>query len=334
MPLPLIAAAWAIGATASGGAGLGGVGFKKQRDAKKIVEHKHLEIKHAEAASAARRVGCERAFTELGVVKLSAMTESLVPFHTAFSALKNVDLHISVAAEGAPAIDTVAVGDAGLLSLTALDTLSGVATAGGAAMVASGAASYGVTALATASTGTAISTLSGAAAANASLAWLGGGTLATGGAGMAAGTMVLSGVAVAPAMLVGGVFLFQKGKRATAKADEFAADADSVLAHHRQSQLVLSAAGDQAVSAAALLRVLTVRLAMQCGWLQSLVAREDDWRRLDEDDRGRVREIAILAMATSDLVHTPIMAEDGTLTAAIRAAFEQAATVTGVATNG
>lgn len=331
MPLPVIAAAWVIGTAATSGAGLGGVGFKKQWDAKKLVTRKQNEMEAVDRSTIASRVDCERAFAELGQVKLVAMSEALVPFHEAFSALKNVELETAYDDEGSPTIDRVSVAEAGRLSVGALDLIAGAAVAGGAAFAASQAATAGVAALATASTGTAISGLSGAAASNATLAWLGGGTLASGGGGMAAGAMVAGGVAAAPAILVGGVFLLQKGRQAQGRADAFVGDANTVLAHHRCSQLILQAAGGQATAATEVLRLLTVRLAMRCGRLQALVARENDWRALGPEDREQVREVAILAMATSDLIHTPIMADSGELTRAIRAALDHGATMVGVA---
>lgn len=331
MPLPVIAAAWAIGAAASGGAGLGGVGFKKQWDARKIVARKEHEIDAMEGSSDATRAACEQSFAHLGQTKLEAMLEALVPFHEAFGKLKNVELEVTFEADGSPVVDNVSVEDAGRLSMGAVDAVAGVALAGGAAFAASQAATAGVTALATASTGTAISGLSGAAAQSATLAWLGGGTLASGGGGVAVGATVLSGVAAAPAMLVGGMFLLQKGRRAQARAEEFVGDANTVLAYHRRNHLILRAADLQAAATAEVLRLLTVRLAIRCGWLQALVERENDWRALGADDRRRVREVVILAMAASDLIHTPIMAESGELTRAIRAALDHSVTVMGTA---
>lgn len=334
MPLPIVAAAWAIAAATGSGAGADGIGIKKQRAAKRAVAAKRAEFEIAEDVTAKHRADCERAFIDLGTAKVEAMAEALVPFHAAFGQLKNVDLHVGVAAEGAPALDAVQLAEVGRLSLSALDALGGAAQAGAAAMIASGAATQGVMALGAASTGTAIGSLSGAAATNATLAWLGGGSLAAGGGGVAAGTAVLSGVAAAPAVLVGGVFLLHKGRGAAAKAERFASDVDTALAHHRQSQTVLAAAATQAVASTSLLRVLTARLARQGGWLESLVEHQDDWRLLDETQRERVRETAVLAMGTSDLVHTLVMADDGSLTSAIREVFNRATVVAGQLADG
>lgn len=324
MPLPVIAAAWAIGTVAASGAGVGGFGIKKQLDAKRIVRAAQVDLAAAERLTANHRAACERAFSDLGCVKLAAMRDALVPFHEAFSRLKNVDLHVAVTVDGAPVPDQVEIATAGRLTLSAVDAVAGVVLAGGAAYAASAGTTVAVTSVAAASTGTAISSLSGAAATNASLAWLGGGTLASGGGGAAAGAMVMTGVAAAPAVLVGGVFLFQKGRRATANAGTFAADAEAELARQRTSQTIPAVAQEQAESIGELLQMLGMRLAMRSGWLQSLVARETDWLAMTAEEREGIREITILAMGTSDLVHTPLMAEGGSLSRAIREAYQRA----------
>ena len=324
MPLPVIAAAWAIGAVASSGAGAGGVGVIKQLDARKRVRASRAELERSEQLTAEHRDRCERAFSDLGRVKLAAMTDALVPFHEAFRQLKNVDLHVVMGPDGAPPLDAVTVADAGRVTLSAVDAVLGTALAGGAAYAASAGATAAVQAAALAGTGTAISSLSGAAATNATLAWIGGGTIVSGGGGMATGAVVMSGVAAAPAILVGGVFLFQKGRRATAKADAFESDVEAELARQRTGQTILAAAEQQAKEVGALLQVLMMRLAMRAGWLQSLVARETDWRALSREDQESIREIAVLAMATSDLVHTQVMDEDGSLSQAIRDAYQRA----------
>ncbi|MTD44892.1 hypothetical protein GKE82_11460 [Conexibacter sp. W3-3-2] len=327
MPLPVVAAAWAIAAAAGSGAGAGGLGIKKQRDASRAVKAKKGEFHIAEAVTAKHRADCEQAFTLLGAAKVEAMSEALVPFHAAFSQLKNVDFEADVSDENSPALDAVSLAEAGRLSMTALDALGGVAGAGAAAMLASQAATQGVMAVGAASTGTSLSALSGAAANNAMLAWMGGGSIASGGGGMALGSTMLTGIAAAPAVLVGGVFLFHKGRGAEARADQFAADVDTALAQHRQCQAVLAAAQAQAQDATVVLRPLTARLARTSGWLQSLVERQSDWRELDERDRERVREATILAVAASSLVHTPVMGDDGSLTSAIRSAYDRAAAI-------
>lgn len=329
MPLPIIAAAIVIGAAGSGGAVAGGVGGLKFRRAKRTAEEKREELATAEAATAERRAATEREFIGLGETKLRALEDGLVPFHGVFSRLKNVDLHVDVAAEGAPEVDEVRVAEAGRLTLTAVDTLGGLATAGTAGAIAGGGAWVGVTSLAAASTGTAISGLSGAAASNAALAWLGGGSLATGGGGVALGTTMLTGFAAAPVLLVGGVLLHSKGREALTKAETFSANVDAAKAKHHEAQTVLHAAETIAVDIRRLVDQLLSLLTRETGWLDALTAVERDWTLLAPDNRERIRRLAIVAVATSDLVHTPIVDDNGALTAAIRQVFDRGRVVAG-----
>jgi len=304
-------------------------GGLKMRRAKREVEEKRQQLEYVESVTAMRRGVCERAFVGLGQTKLRAMEQGLVPFQQAFSRLQNVDLHVDVGVDGAPEIDQVRVTEAGRLTLSTMDAIGGAAVAGAAGFVASGATVAGVTGLAAAGTGTAISGLSGVAATNATLAWLGGGTLAAGGGGVAAGTLVLTGVAAAPVMLVGGVFLYMKGREAMAKADTFGADVDTARAKHREAQAVLTAAEGLATGVRQLIDRLVPPLARGTGWLEVAVDAEPDWTALGEKSQERIRSLAVLAVAISDLVHTPIVDEAGALTQAIQAAYAQGRVVAG-----
>lgn len=329
MPLPLLVAAWAIGAAASGGAGSGVAGGLKMRRAKREVEEKREQLERAESSTAMKRGNCERTFVGLGEAKIRAMEQGLIPFAAAFSRLQNVDLQANVGVDGAPEIDHVRVTDAGRLTLSTMDAIGGAAAAGAAGAAASGAAVASVTALASASTGAAISSLSGAAASNATLAFLGGGALSAGGGGVAAGTMVLGGVAAAPVMLVGGVFLYKKGSEAMAKAATFGTDVDAALAKHREAQAVLTAAERLATGVRRLLDRLVPALAHGTGWLEMTVDAEPDWTALDNKSQERIRSLAVTAVAVSDLVHTPIVDENGALTKAIHAAYARGKVVAG-----
>jgi len=236
-------------------------------------------------------------------------------------------MHLDVG--GAPVVDQVRVTDAGRLSLSVIDAFGGAAAAGAAGATASGVAITGVTGLAAASTGTSIGALSGAAATNATLAWFGGGALAAGGGGVAAGTMVLTGVAAAPAMLVGGLFLHQKGRQAIAKADRYGADVDSARAKHREAQVVLRAAADLASGVRQLIDQLVPAVTRGTGWLEVVVESESDWTALRLETQERIRSLCVLAVALSDLVHTPLVDEDGALTGAIQEAYVQGQVVAG-----
>ncbi len=297
------------------------------RRAKRTVEEKAEQVGRAERLTARQRNDCEEALTVLGAAKVLALNQALQPFSQAFSRLKNVDLEVNVGEHGAPPVDEVRLREVGRLTASALDVLGGVGASAAAAAIASGSTSYAVGALATAGTGTAISSLGGAAASNAALAWLGGGTLAAGGGGMAAGAMIASGVAAAPALAVGGVLLLAKGKESLGKAERFSADAGAALASHRQSQVVLSAVTKEAQRTAALLEQLTPSLAREAGWLDAVTSSTPDWSALDKDTRERIRSVAAVALVLSDLVHTPVLDENGELTRAIADACARAGSI-------
>lgn len=328
MPLPILIAAAVIAGTGGSGTLAGVTGAGKMREAKRRVKSAEGRVESAGKATAVKRNVCEAAFTEFGKTKVDVMSDALLPFHEAFSRLKRVDLTIDIGAEGAPALDAVYVIAAGTLTSTALGLLQSAASAGVAAAVASGATTAGVAA-GVAGTGTAISSLSGVALTNASLAWLGGGTLASGGGGVALGATMATGIAAAPALLVGGVLLHHKGRKAMAQAERFESDAAAALAKHKEYQTVLAAAGRQARIGEELLSRLSRRLMPLNGWLQTVVDRETDWTKLTDDERNSIRLAATLAVAASNLVHTPVVDEDGALTQAIRTACDQASTVAG-----
>lgn len=331
MPLPLIVAGYAIGSAVAGGSAAGGLGAFRMRKAKKAIEESRATVEKAEKSTARRRTECEEAFTRLGEAKLLAMQAGLVPFHDAFEKLKDVDLTVETPDEEAPVIDQVRVREAGRVTLSTLDALAGAGVAGAAGAVASAGATAAVGAFATASTGTAISAIGGIAATNATMAWLGGGALAAGGGGMAAGAAVLSGIAAAPAFLVGGVFLHVKGRDALARAEEFEADVEGAVAKHRESQTILKAAAELAIGVQDLVQQFGGIVARESGWLDATASREADWDKLEDSERERTRQLVSLAIALSDLVHTPIIDDEGVLTSAIREAYSRGRVLASVA---
>ncbi len=303
----------------------------KLLQARKLVQVKEAEMQAAEAATSKARGRCERAFVNLGAEKAQVMEAGLIPFHDAFSRLQNVRLQIELGEEGTPEIDEVVVAAVGRLTGSVMDLVGATAAVGAAGAVAYGGTLTAVGTLATASTGTAISTLSGAAASNATLAWLGGGSLAAGGGGVAAGTAVLAGITAAPVVVVGGIFLHVKGRQAIAKAETFAADVDSAVAEHRQRQSLLKAASRMSDKLRKLLNGLLSHLQAETAWLDRRTKRETDWEAFREKDRERVRSAAALAVVMADLVHTPLLDNDGALTEAIRTAYQRGQVLAGEA---
>jgi hypothetical protein len=297
----------------------------------RLVQAKEAEMQAAEAATQKAERRCERAFERLGAEKARTMEEGLAPFDEAFSRLQNVRLHVEIGDEGVPDVDEVAVAAAGRLTASVMDMVGATAVAGAASAGAVTGTMAAVAAFGTASTGTAIGGLSGAAATNATLAWLGGGSLAAGGGGVAAGTAELAGVAAAPVVVVGAVFLHLKGRQAIAKAETFAADVDRAVAEHRQRRLLLRAAAKMSDGIGKLLAKLLPHLRAETAWLARKTKKSADWDALSERERERIRRVAAIAVGTADLVHTPVLAEDGSLTAGIRAAYERGQVLAGEA---
>ena len=308
-----------------------GVLDPKLLQAKRLAAAKQVALEQQEAVTEKIRGRCERGFEALWQAKMDAVQRGLIPFHDAFSQLQNVSLEVTTGREGAPKIDEVTVADVGRLQPSAVDVLGAGATAGMAGAAAYGATTTAVMAFATASTGTAISSLSGAAASNAALAWLGGGSLAAGGGGMAAGALVLGAIATVPTVAVGGLFLHLAGRKALAKAEAYAAEVDAAIAKHRETQTVLKAADRMARDLRALVGPLTLRLASETTWLSKQVQIETDWTTFSDAIKERIRAIATMAVAISDLVQTTVVDENGAITDAIRHAYDHGQTVASAA---
>jgi hypothetical protein len=308
-----------------------GVLDPKLLQAKRLADAKRAALEQQEGETEKINHRCERGFEALLQAKMDAVQRGLIPFHHAFSELQNVSLEVDTGREDLPKIDEVTVAEIGSLQPSAVDVLGASAVAGMAGAAAYGATTTAVMAFATASTGTAISSLSGAAASNAALAWLGGGSLAAGGGGMAAGAVVLGAIAAVPTVAVGGFFLHQAGRKALAKAQAYAAEVDAAIARHREAQKLLKAADRMARDLRALLAALTLRLASETHWLSKQVEIEKDWTALSDPVKERIRAIATMAVAVSDLVVTTVVDEDGAITDAIRRAYDHGQTVAGAA---
>jgi hypothetical protein len=163
-----------------------------------------------------------------------------------------------------------------------------------------------VTGLATASTGVAISGLTGVAAESATLAWLGGGSLAAGGGGMVLGATALNFVTIGPSLLVGGLLLNGKGEKALTSANAYKAEVAVAVANHRKFETVLKA--------------VDLRVAELRDILLTLVERaERAFVELDALEFDPVRDVEAfqlaltLAVATKDVINTPVLDEEGAL---------------------
>ncbi len=218
MPLPLLLIAIAVG-TGAFGAERTIDGVSKSKKAKKLNEEAKQRFDEAAAGLKQAKTSAGDSLTSLGKKKLLIYDKSIGGFVQAFEKLKNVELS-SFDAEKykLPPVTHQTICDMKTASLNAGSIVAGGLTGIGAGALAGVAAYGGATLLASASTGTAIAALSGIAAQNATLAWFGGGSLAAGGAGIAGGTLVLGGLVAGPALLVTGLMLSGKARKAYAEA--------------------------------------------------------------------------------------------------------------------
>ena len=189
-----------------------------------------------------------------------------------------------------------------------------VATGAVSMIGASAGASAGTTSLigllGTASTGTAISSVTGVAATNATLAWLGGGSLAAGGGGMALGTLVLGGITFAPAVLVGGLVLASRGRKALTEAYDYDAKVSTEIAK-------MNALRD-------FLDRIIIRIHELTDLVQKLDGRANqaldklDLKSFDVEDEHYIQTFqhaGILIKALAEVMKTPVLDVNNRLTA-------------------
>ena len=80
-----------------------------------------------------------------------------------------------------------------------------------------------------------------------------------------------------------------------------------------------------------LLGALTLQFVSQTNWLRKQVEIETDWTLLSDDIKERIRAVATIAVAISDLVQTAVVGDDGAITDAIRRAYDHGQTIAGAA---
>ncbi len=234
MPLPLIIAGAAIGASIGGGIGSMLDAKDKIKNAKERYDRRRTDYGFAERRYKGWWENAEAKFEALERRRLGA----LVTIGRAVDFLKRAKIHerdleqrFEITPQKLAAWEGV--------SAHAVEVLGGIAKSG-AAGVATATGVYGaVSVFGTASTGTAIGTLSGAAAKSATLAWLGGGSLAAGGGGVALGTVVFGGLVAGPALLVAGFFANSKAEKVKTEVEKQIAEMDKAEAQRKQQIAVI-----------------------------------------------------------------------------------------------
>jgi hypothetical protein len=324
MPIPFILIGIGAGAAALGiGKGIKAFSDNSEAgdvnaNADSVIERSRIQLEHARSASGV-------ALKCLGSKKVYVLDKSIGRFAASFEKLKNVELKDS---GGLLELQKFRLDSQAFSELKEMhsfaESIAGGAVGGalGGALTAFG--SYGAAAMfASASTGTAIATLSGAAATNATLAFFGGGALAVGGLGVAGGALVLGGLVAGPALAVMG---FVVGAKAAANLD----NAYSNLAKARQIAEELET-GTAACNAIRRRAFLFLRLLIRLDYIflplitkmeNIIAAGGNDFSTFSSDDKNVIAESAAAAAAIKSIIDTPILTENGELTAESKNAAE------------
>ncbi|WP_055428115.1 hypothetical protein [Bifidobacterium aesculapii] len=319
--MPIFVVPLFMGIAAAGGVagvGMGAKGGLDQFKADRLNANSNDRIHWAARRLEQLREQCSESLNQLGKEKVIVLDGNMRRFLGAFGRLKNVDFTPS---EGLDELDRLRIDKASFDELKTMGSVASSLLEGGVTGAASGAltafGAYGAAStLATASTGTAISALSGAAASNATLAFFGGGSLAAGGLGMAGGAAVLGGLVAGPALLVMGAIVGAKGgknleeaKAQSAKTNQYCeemmAGVDQCIAIRRRSALFY-----------ALLARLDARFLPLIYDLERVIDAEgEDYSRFTPEGRRVVAAAASTAASIKAVLDTPLLSENGSLTA-------------------
>ncbi len=312
-------------------AGTGALGVGKsvkagidQKDAKDTTARARRIVNQATDKINTCRENCKTALSDLGEQKVYVLDISIKPFIEEFEKLKNVDM---VESEGLDELQKLVLDQKSFAQLKQVQAMASSMVGGMASGAVAGAltafGAYGAAgALATASTGTAIASLSGAAATNATLAFFGGGSLAAGGLGMAGGTAVLGGLVAGPALAVLGFVVGAKASANKDKAYENLAQA-KVFREEMDAAAVLcigirkrSAMFERfLLSLNAVLEPLAYEMKQIIASKETDAKGKVDARGLSADEWKIIAKAMSIAGAVKAILDTPILDDDGNLTA-------------------
>lgn len=290
--------------------------IKDNNEAKDYNESSNRIIKRASEATDSSRKNCNSSIETLGTVKARILNNEIMDFVNTYSKLKNVKLNSSVT-DFSMKFDEKELKDLKDLASFSSSIASGALSGGVAGAAAAFGASSAVSLLGTASTGVAISGLSGAAATNATLAWLGGGSLATGGLGVAGGTMVLGGIVAAPALLVLGCFLSSK---ASANLDRARENYSKAREYEEEMNTLCTVCNKMTDVAKLFTNTLENGLADPLGFYvgrmkQVIACSGTNYQKLSSQEQATVMQAVALAKAVKAIIDTPLINEEGALTA-------------------
>ncbi len=317
MPLPILF----IGAAVATGAVGSGKTLKAVTDnskASKINKLANDNVENARNELDRQRKEVGAALESLGAIKLNVLNNNVTEFVKSFEQIKNIDFQSSIGLEELANlhIDQNTFKELKELGNFAIGVAGGAAAgAAGGALTALGAYSAAMT-FASASTGTAIASLSGAAATNATLAFFGGGSLATGGLGMAGGMAVLGGLVAGPALMVMGMITGAKAQEKVENALANKAQSDEIVESLKTASVQCSAIRRRTYLFYNLLAHLDARFLPQIWRMQEIIETEGtDYRTYKPESKKAIAVAASTAVTIKSVLDTPILTEEGELTA-------------------
>lgn len=317
MPLPLLFIGIAA-ATGITGAGTTVKAIVDNNDAVRINTEANADVNKAKNNLETQRQAVSVALQKLGDEKVHILINSISDFVESFEKIKNIDFQSSV---GLDELNNLHIDQKDFEELKQLGNFAAQVAGGATAGVAGGAltafGAYGaVQAFASASTGTAIAVLHGAAATNATLAFLGGGSLATGGLGIVGGTMVLGGLVAGPALLVMGLITSAKSQEKLDKAMANKAQADEICEALNTASAQCSAIRRRTYLFHNLLASLDAIFLPLVWKMQDIIQKEGtDYRLYSQDSKDTIMAAASSASSIKAVIDTPILTQEGSLTA-------------------
>lgn len=265
-----------------------------------------------------QRTACGNALERLGEEKLYILNANMMAFLNSFTRIKNVEFSNT---EGLDELSKLHIDSKEFDELQELANFAGAMAGGAVAGVAGGAitafGAYGAAqTFAVASTGTAIASLHGAAAANATLAFFGGGSLATGGLGMAGGMVVLGGLVAGPALAAMGFVAGAAAKKNLEKAKINKAEALEIAAQSDAASLQCEAIRRRAYVFYNLLARLDSYFLPLIYRMEDILKTEgEDYRVYSADSKKAIASCVSVAVAIKAVLDTPLLTDDGLLTA-------------------
>lgn len=328
MPLPFVIGGAVLAKAAIGVAGAAGVfgvvkgtqGAMKTVDAKNIQKSAKEILETAKKSIERQKKTTAGAIQNLGKTKVNVLANEMNTFVDEYQKIKDIELvgssgidelhKITLTKEELKALKNVSIG--------AVNTLGGLATGAGTGALLAWGTYNGVAALGTASTGTAIGTLSGVAAKNATLAWLGGGALKVGGGGMALGSVVLGSLVAGPALLVAGGLFSSKANTQLNNAKSNKVEAERIRKELSIAGQQLNVITEHSRAVKKLLETTNTMFKNNISEMVSIIERKTEWTTYTQEEKEQIAATVKLAKLVKGIIDTPLLTEDGILTAEVK----------------